>query len=276
MKHTLSALVAVPVLALGMLLPGVSQAKQTKLVEAAQGRVNVEAYVDLDGNGAYTPDAGEGKFFYNTTYAVFGLNGKPVKNTWCTNPMAPWGGKLGGAGRGSCHLPVGTYAVQLFGVDGSLFAGPAANPVILQVANKQTYTASFAFTLKGGEVDVRAYVDKDGNREYTPNGGEGKLFSNAPYRIIALQGANKGKQIDYYRFCAYAKPKLGGAGRAFCRGLAPGMYLVSFDGAGQAKHGKQFGNEFNPNGQNPYVVAVYPGQVSTIDFGYKVAAAKKK
>lgn len=260
------ALLAVPALALVLLVPGLSQAKNTQLIEAAQGHVDIEAYVDLDGNGAYTPNAGEGKFFYGTKYAIFGLNGQPVNNKWCTTPIAPWGGRLGGAGRASCHLPVGTYAVQLFGVNARLYAGPASNPIILVVQKDQTYKASFNYTRKGGDVQVRAFIDKNGDRAYAVD--EGKVFYNALYRIVALQGANKGKQIDYYRQCANAKPKLGGAGRAFCRGLEPGMYVVWLYGITEAQHGKQFGNDYNPNGQNPYVVTVYPNQTSTIDFGY--------
>src|SRR3990167_9344690 len=239
MKNHLS-LLFLPVLAVGMLIPGLSLAKNPNLIEAPQGRLNIEAYVDLDGNGAYTKNKGEGKYFYDTWFGVFGLNGQPVNNKWCSNPRQPWGGKLGGAGRASCHLPIGTYAVQMFGVDKQLYGGPAKNPVIVVVEKDKSYKASFAHTLKGGDVEVRAYVDKDGNRAYTQNGGEGKYFYNAPYRIIALQGPNKGKQIDYYRTCAYPKAQLGGAGRASCRGLAAGMYLVQFDGVASAPHGAQF------------------------------------
>jgi hypothetical protein len=239
-----------------------------KLKKNAQtGELMVRALVDLDWNGEFNhPGSGEGNYFNWKKYEIRDSRGKQIDYTKCDY----YQNKLITFGHSVCRgLEAGTYTVKFLGEDSKTYVGPikskynptGTNPTKVTVKNGQFNNVDFIYNFKA-DLEIRAFLDKNGDKKYTPNGGEGSVFA---YKKVKITNA-RGQEIDYARYCG--GNTLGGAGRLSCKGMADGPYTVKFLGENPATYVGPFKNQYNKSGTNPVSGKLDPKESEIVDFGY--------
>lgn len=234
------------------------------IVQQNKGTIHINAYVDTNWNARY--DMGEGHFLAGSTYDVLDQWGKPIDyKKYCSYGD----NKVGGAGRDDCtNLPSGQYQVKFHGGNPTYMVGPFKNfynkaglPwATIQVPSGGITTVDFGYNFKA-DFEVRAWVDTDGNAQFS--NGEGQAFAFKTYRMWN----SRGEELDYKKFCGSGDNKLGGVGRDICKGIPDGVYKIQFYGADPAKHVGPIKTS-NQSGSNPINGVIYSGKMTTVDFAY--------
>ncbi|MFO0705200.1 MAG: PKD domain-containing protein, partial [Candidatus Andersenbacteria bacterium] len=244
-----------------------------------EASLEVRAYMDDNHDFEYGPQTSEGAPFFQKKIKITDTaTGQEIDYAAEDCGGVQDTNQLGGAGRTICpKLDAGkTYTVELVDLLPNT-TGPikethntnGINPVdITLVGDPAKDIVDFGFQpgLQGvGSLLVRVYEEKTpADDEYTNNSGEGAVFANTPVTITDSTGKRINPVTPPNPNCPAVT---GGAGRISCTGLTAGNYTIDVD-PDITTHDGPDPEAHNPQGEDPYTVAVTVNKETIADFQY--------